>query len=528
MTALRSMLTPFADRLRALRGWRRVVAGLLLGALAALALPPFYLVPLLVPAFTGLIWLLDSVDDAPRRRRLGAWIGFWFGFGHFLVGVHWIAEPLLVDPGRTAWMIPFALPGLAAVLALFPALTCAAIVALPLRGARFARVFALAALWTVAEFVRGYVFTGFPWNLMGYVWFGMPAMMQVTALVGVLGLSALTILAASMPATLAARGPAAPRRWAPSLVFTLALPLALWTGGQVRLAGAAEAFVPDVRLRLVQANIAQRDKWDPALRVAHLERYVSLSRLPAQSPPTHVIWPETAVPFLLANDPLARVRSAAAVPAGGALIAGSVRTTFRDDARELRNALLVIDAAADVQRVYDKSHLVPFGEYVPLRGVLPVDKIVPGQGDFVAGPGRRLLEVAGLPAASPLICYEAIFSGRVTPRGARPGWLLNLTNDAWFGTFAGPQQHFAIAMTRAVEEGLPMVRAANTGISAVVDPYGRVIARLGIGEQGVLDSGLPQALAPTPFARWGEVIPLIVAALFLGLALMLRGSRKSP
>tara|TARA_R110002110_G_scaffold415612_6_gene652069 strand:+ start:95142 stop:96710 length:1569 start_codon:yes stop_codon:yes gene_type:complete len=522
------MLKIFAERTRALTGWRRVVTCLLLGAVSALALPPFYIVPVLVPAFVGLLWLIEGADATARRRRLGLWVGFWFGFGHFIVGVHWIAEPLLVDPARTAWLIPFALPGLAAVLAVFPALVCGALAALPLRAAPVARVFALASLWMVAEFVRGIVFTGFPWNLMGYVWAGAPPMMQVTAVVGVLGLSGLTILAAGMPAILGADGMSAARRWGLTLAVTIALPLALWAGGKARLAGAGDALVPDVRLRIVQANIAQRDKWDPNLRAAHLERYLSLSRTPADTAPTHVIWPESAVPFLLANDPPARIRAAAAVPPGGALITGAVRRVFVDDAPQFRNALLVIDAAADVQQVYDKSHLVPFGEYVPLRGILPIDKIVPGQGDFVAGPGRRLLDIPGLPVVSPLICYEAIFSGQVTPRGERPGWLLNLTNDAWFGTFAGPQQHFAIASTRAVEEGLPMVRAANTGISAVVDPYGRVIARLDIGEQGILDSGLPVALSPTPFARWGELIPMILAALFLVFALALARSRKSP
>jgi apolipoprotein N-acyltransferase len=521
------MLTNLAERAHTLSGWRRVATCFSLGALSALALPPFHIVPLLVPAFVGLLWLLEGADMVPGRRRLGLWVGIWFGFGHFIVGVHWIAEPLLVDPARTAWLIPFALPGLAAALALFPALVCGALMLLPVRAAPVARVFALASLWMVAEFARGFVFTGFPWNLMGYVWAGAPSMMQVTALVGVLGLGGLTILAAGMPAILAAKGPSLMRRWGLTVAVTIVLPLALWTGGQARLAGAGETLVPDVRLRLVQANIAQRDKWDQNLRAAHLERHLALSRTPAETAPTHVIWPETAVPFLLANDVLARIQSAAAAPPGGALITGSVRRAFHNNTQQLRNALLVIDDTADVQRVYDKSHLVPFGEYVPLRGVLPIDKLVPGQGDFVAGAGRRIFEIPGLPAVSPLICYEAIFSGRVTPHGERPGWLLNLTNDAWFGTFAGPQQHFAIASTRAVEEGLPLVRAANTGISAVVDPYGRVIARLGIGEQGVLDSGLPVALSPTPFARWGELIPMILAALFLVLALALARSRKS-
>jgi apolipoprotein N-acyltransferase len=221
------------------------------------------------------------------------------------------------------------------------------------------------------------------------------------------------------------------------------------------------------------------------------------------------------------------VQAAHAAPVGGTLITGTVRSAFRSGTRQLHNTMLVIDGAANIQQVYDKSHLVPFGEYVPLRGVLPIDKIVPGQGDFTPGGGRELLTVTGLPSFSPLICYEAIFPGQVTPEAGRPGWLLNLTNDAWFGNFVGPRQHFAISTTRTVEEGLPMVRAANTGISAVIDPYGRVVARLGIGQEGVLDSDLPVSLSPTPYARWGNMIPLILAMCLIGVGLARRGKRDT-
>ena len=289
--------------------------------------------------------------------------------------------------------------------------------------------------------------------------------------------------------------------------------------------------IPLLRLglvRLVQPNAPQHEKWDPRKAPVFFNRQLSFTAAPNGARPDLIVWPETAVPFLLPNDTLARTRVTVAVPADGRLITGSVRSTYQNNERQLRNALVVLDDSADVAQVYDKSHLVPFGEYVPLRGVLPIDRVVPGQSDFVAGSGRRLLAIDGLPWVSPLICYEAIFSGRVTPPGERPGWMLNLTNDAWFGTFAGPQQHFAIASARAVEEGLPMVRVANTGISAVVDPYGRVVARLGIGERGILDSGLPMALPETIFARWGETIPVALAVFSLLFALMLGSRIKAP
>jgi apolipoprotein N-acyltransferase len=515
------MLEPLADYLRGMRGWRRVLATILLGGLSALALPPLHLIPFLVLAFPGLIWILEGHDTESRSRRRAALTGFWFGFGHFFVGLHWIVEPMLVDPVRTAWMIPFAWPGLAAALAVFVALVCGAQAWFRFGENTAARVVVVAALWTVSELLRGVVLTGFPWNLIGYVWAGhgpgLP-MLQAVSVVGVLGLGTITLLGAAMPAVL---GRPTSNAFGPSalvLVATLLIPGVLWSGGLYRLQVSQTTYVPDQRLRIVQANIAQRDKWAPTLRLQHLETYLALSATPATNTPTTVIWPETAVPFFLANDALMRGEAARAAPPGGVLITGSVRAAFHNNQRQLFNALLVIDDAARVQHVYDKSHLVPFGEYVPLRGILPVDKVVPGQGDFTPGPGPRLIDVDGLPAFSPLICYEAIFPGRVTPGDARPGWLLNLTNDAWFGSFAGPWQHFATASSRAVEEGLPMVRAANTGISAVVDPYGRVQAWLGVGVRGVLDSDLPEPIAPTPYARWGDVIPLS-----MGLFLLLLG-----
>ncbi|MBO6783898.1 MAG: apolipoprotein N-acyltransferase [Alphaproteobacteria bacterium] len=506
---------------RGLAGWRRALLAVVLGGAAALALPPFHIIPLLLPAFTGLVWLLEGAETSGHRRvRRSALVGFWFGLGHFFVGLHWIVEPMLVDPARTAWMIPFAWPGLSAALALFPAIVCGA-VAIPRFGDRtWARVLTLAGAWTLVELLRGIVFTGFPWNLVGYSWAVSVPVMQVTAVLGIAGLGTLTVLMAAMPAVLGDSGATARRQGAVALLFALGLPALLWAGGAVRMSAGEMAVVPDVRLRLVQANIAQRDKWNPELRASHLARHVELSRSGDGPPPTHVIWPETAVPFLLANDPLVRIEASRAVPGGGALITGSVRTAFGAEGRRLYNAMLAIDGAANIAQVYDKTHLVPFGEYVPLRGVLPVEKVVPGQADFTPGRGRELMRIDGLPPVSPLICYEAIFPGRVTPDGARPGWLLNVTNDAWFGNFAGPRQHFAIASTRAVEEGLPLVRVANTGISAVIDPYGRVLARLGLGEAGVLDSVLPQALAPTPFARWGEAIPAALALVLLAAGLI--------
>lgn len=521
------MFVTLADRLRALTGWPRVLTALALGGVSALALPPFHLFPVLWIALPCLIWLLEGIDTGTRPFFRALFVGFWFGFGQYFVGLHWIIEPMLVDPARTAWMIPFAWPGLSAILTVFTAFVCAA-----QSGGKFGtdiipRVLAFAGLWTLFEMLRGTLFTGFPWNLTGYIWAGHAAglpVLQTSAALGIFGLGAVTVLAAAIPAVLGARDMPLVRRGVIALAVALFLPGLLWVGGSLRISGSDGAVVEDVRLRVVQANIAQRDKWRPELRRQHLEKYIALSRSPAATMPTHVIWPETAVPFLLANDVAARTAVARAVPPGGALITGSVRSAFVGGQRALFNALLVIDDKADVLSVYDKAHLVPFGEYVPFRDILPVDKVVPGQGDFTPGAGPQNLAVDGLPAFSALICYEAIFSGAVTPDLQRPAWLLNLTNDAWFGSFAGPRQHFAIATTRAVEEGLPMVRAANTGISAIVDPFGRVQARLGSNIEGIIDADLPAALDPTLFSRWGNLIPLNIgfALVFAGMVLRRR------
>jgi len=522
-------LTGARERMLGLGGWRRALLAALLGALAAAALPPWSLLPLLIPAFVGLVWLLDGA----RTTRAALFLGWCFGAGYFLLGLYWIAEPLLVDAARTAWLIPFAVVGLSGGLAIFTALTCAALDLLRRRGlvAGPGRIVALAALWTLLEWVRGWIFTGFPWNLLGYAWSPSPAMLQTASIAGPYGLSMITVLAAAMPALLVGEPAGKGRALRVPLViaFTLLLPAALFAYGAARLAAApppGSAVVPDVRLRLVQANIPQRLKWQADQRLPNLQKHIDMSRQPAADgvAPTLVIWPETAVPFFLANDPGARQLAAQAVPADGLLITGAPRSEEVAPGagpRRFWNSVHALDASGTIQATYDKAHLVPFGEYVPLRGILPIDKIVPGQGDFTPGPGRRTLRLAGLPPVSVLICYEAIFPGAAVDRADRPQWILNLTNDAWFGQGAGPIQHFAISRMRAIEEGLPFVRAAGTGISAVVDPYGRVLAQLGINETGILDSDLPVALENPPlFARLGSatlIWLMTLAAILTGL-----------
>ena len=530
--AMMGALHRCAGRLSVLRGWRRQWLAAGLGAFATLALPPVYLLPALLVSFPGLVWLLDGVE----RSRTAFSLGWWFGLGHFVTGIYWIALALLTDPERYGWMVPFAVVGLSAILAVFPGFAAWGVFQSRVKGP--GRVVVLALAWTAAEWLRGHIFSGLPWNLIGTVWTISDTMIQLAALTGVWGLSLLTVMCASSPALLADKSESGEVKidWlhlAPVLIAAAALEV-VWAGGAIRLAGAETPTVPDVSLRLVQPNIIQNHKWLPDLREAHLRKHLSLTSSQVKDPfvasapaaTTYVIWPETAAPFFLDFNTTVRFRIAAVTPPGGLVITGMPRATPPDVyPQQVWNSIAAVDSQGVVSGTYDKFHLVPFGEYVPLRSVLPLNKITSGGIDFSAGPGPRTMRLPGLPPFSPLICYEVIFPGNVIDAKDPPQWILNVTNDGWFGLSSGPYQHFASAQLRAVEEGLPLVRAANTGISAVIDSYGRVVASLGLGSEGIIDSPLPQALSgSTVYGRFGDFI--LLAMLFLGaVAVWYRGKR---
>ena len=515
-------------------GWRRSGIAFGLGAVSATALPPGHALPLLVVSFTGLVWLIHA-SRSPWRAAVAGW---WFGFAHFLFSIYWIGAAMLTDPSRFGWMVAPAVIGLSAGFALFPALAAfaARLPALPVTG----RVLALAIAWTAAEWLRGNILTGFPMNLMGTVWMPSVGMIQSVAVVGVYGLSFVTVLAAAAPAALATPDTDERRGRRPWLLPAVAFGLlaAVWVGGQARLALAPDRAPTEVTLRLVQANIDQSRKWEDGAREAGLAHHVVLSHEPGFDEKDVVIWPETAVPFFMDESATLQAFVSRAAPPGGYVITGAPRRT-RSAGRTIAvwNSLHALSPAEAITASYDKHHLVPFGEYMPLRGIINLRAIAAaGTVDSSPGPGPRTLSLPGVPPFSPLICYEAIFPGEVLADGAlpdeRPLWLLNVTNDAWFGHTAGPYQHFQAARMRAIEEGMPLVRAANTGISAVVDSYGRVVGRLGLGEIGVLDAPLPPALTTlTPMARlggWTLAILLLlatVAALAIGVRHW-RGARR--
>lgn len=484
-----------------LQGWRADLAALGLGMLSAAALPPVYALPVLLVAVPGLLALIGGargVGGAFRR----AWV---FSFGNHLLGLYWITEAILFEAARLWWAVPLAVPALAALLAVFVAApVCLARLAAP----GWPRVLAVAGAWVLGDMGRQFFATGFPWNPWGSVWEfpGVPGdvFIQLGAYVGVHGMTWATLLLASLPALgwrSRAGGAVAVAAWAA---------LGLW-----RLDQPAPP-APGVRVVLAQGDVAQSMKWDRGLAIEHFRRYLDLTArgvAEAGGGPTVVVWPESASPFLLADDPAAR--AAIAKAAGGhVVLAGSVR--YDGDGRP-RNSLLEVLPDGAVADMYDKWHLVPFGEFQPSWFPLPM-QVVPG-GGFAAGAGPKTLTLPEAPPAGALICYEAIYSAEMVDEADRPAWLVNVTNDAWFGNSSGPRQHLAGVRLRAAEEGLPLLRAANTGITAGFDAFGRELGRLPMNRQDVLVLALPGRLPPTFYARAGLAVPLALAtsSMFAGL-----------
>lgn len=452
--------------------------------------------------------------------RTGAFVVGWgFGFGWFLAGLYWVGIAFYADAERFGSLAVPAVLLLAGFLAILPGLACLA-VALPSWTSVRAQALALAVAWTLAEMARGAFGLRFPWNPVAIVWAGSDAMLQSVAWIGQWGLSLVTVAAATLFAAIVDGHGA--RRWIyPGIgVAILALLLA---AGSFRLSGSHDLAPQPAELRIVQGNISQDLKWDDARRAEWLHRHLELTVRSEPAEPDAVIWPETAVPYQLERDANAREAVASVAPSGGYVLTGGNRYNLDAEPPTANNSLFAIDAEGRIDGRYDKVDLVPFGEFLPFRPVLSLiglRKVTEGTLDFVPGPGRQTLALPGLPAFSPLICYEAIFPVDAAPLDPRPTWLLNVTNDAWFGRSSGPYQHLAMARLRAIEEGLPLVRAANTGISAVIDAHGRVTASLPLGEAGVIDAALPGALPePPPIRRWHGWITAALMLLTIGTSL---------
>ncbi len=526
-----------AKRVALLRGWRRWLMAFAAGAVGALAMPPFGFLPALFLSLVPAIWLLDGTTGAglPRWATLksAAFLGWFWGFGNFVAGLWWLGAAFLVEADQFAWAMPFGVLGLPALLAFFPAFGFALARLLWLPDAW--RILAFALGLTVAEWLRGHLFTGFPWNSPGMALGQNLWLMQSASVVGLYGLTFLSLCIGAAPAVLLT-GRTARARWtAPALAATLLLGLIGF--GVWRVPAEASASVPDVRLRIMQPNLPQDAKFNPRNRDAIMRHYLALSARPGENgtTPTHIIWPESAFPFLLHRDPASLARIGALLEPGSVLITGAARMDEPlpgEAVGKFYNAIQVIDDRGTILGSYDKVHLVPFGEYVP-RVLDAVIRAV-GLRQFVHIPGgfepaerRMTLAIPGLPPVAATICYEAIFPDEILGDGPRPNLILNVTNDAWFGRTPGPYQHFAQARLRAVEEGLPLVRSANTGVSAVIDPFGRIVNALPLSVENNLDSTLPVAETATVYSKWGKFSLTVTLAICLMLLVVRRGQHST-
>jgi apolipoprotein N-acyltransferase len=502
-----------------LRGWRRGLAAFAAGGLSVLSFAPFHVFPVLFVTLPVFVWLIDGARDT---KDAGV-AGWWVGFGYFLFNLFWIGEAFLVEAEKFAWALPFAVTLLPAGMALFWAFAAALCKRLWRPDVRRTVVFAI--IMGVMEWVRGHVLTGLPWNVLGYALTYPLALMQSVALVGVYALSLPAVVIFAYPLVRLAECRAAmTKRCMAEALAVAVVPIAVLYGyGAWRLASHMPEDIPGIKFRIVQPSVDQRETWQAGKQREIFALHLDLSATAPNGQRddlagvTHVLWPEAAMPFLPLEHPDALQAIADLLPEDATLISGAIRREKTENGRQLGfNSIMAFDTNGRLAATYDKTHLVPFGEYLPLSPLLTalgLEKLTHGLSAFDTGAEPRpLLAVPGLPPVGGLICYEALFPGAVIDDAHRPGVLINVTNDGWFGDTSGPRQHFHQARVRAVEEGLPLLRAANNGISSVIDPYGRVRGQLAMNVKGTIDAGLPAALPTPPYARWRDLMFILVAA----------------
>lgn len=501
---------PALDWLARRSARQRAAIGFAAGLASALGFAPIDAWPLTLAGFAALLLLIPVATGLRNALALG----WWFGVGHMLAGLYWIAQAFNFQDNMPAWAGWVAVVLLSMLMAIYPA--AATGIAWRFRGA-VPRVLAFAGAWMLAEWVRGYLFGGFPWNPLGVVTLPLLPLAQAASLIGGLGLSGLVLLVAGALALMVSDS-----AWRFAAATTLLVAAA--TGF-----GAASLSHPTrftgTRVHIVQANIGQDDKWRDDAEETNLRRYLALSAaVKRDGRPGLLLWPEAAVIGLLDEEPWLRRRLARLLGPGDMLLTGGVQAIRNERGRAIaaHNSLFVLGADGRIAGRYDKNALVPFGEYLPLRGLMEaigVARLAPGALDFWPGPGPRTLRLPGFPAVGPLICYEIVRPGHVVAKGDRPAWLLNASNDAWFSD-AGAWMHLEQARLRAIEEGLPIARATPTGVSAMIDARGRLLATIGRGRSGVLAADIPAALPPTLFGRGGSAIPLALALALVAAALL--------
>ena len=533
-----------------LEGWRRALLTVCAGAICTFALPPYNFPLVGFVGFPLLVWLLDGAASDPTRSLLGRLrpafaTGWLFGFGYFVAGLWWLGAAMMVDAAEFAIFIPFAVLVLPAICGVYFGL--ATLLARLVWSDSAWRIFALAASLSLFEYLRATLFTGFPWNEIGVMAAPLPLTMQTASLIGIHGLTLVAVLVFSSPAVLLDRVGRTPVLAIAAAVLVFHLGFGAW-----RMSENPTGFVPGVNVRVVQPNIAQTEKWNEDEANGIFQRHIDLTAMRAAAgdivgatppaadpadtsggkPPTTrtlVIWPETSFPFILTHRPDAIQTIADTLQPGETLIAGAARVEGTDEAdARYYNSVYVIDDEGQIVTARDKTHLVPFGEYLPYQNILEkiglrqIARAMPG--GFSRGTSREKVELDGAPSFLPLICYEIIFPGEIdvgTP-ATRPGFLVNDTNDAWYGDTPGPYQHLRLAELSSVAFGLPLVRSANTGVSVVSDAYGRQIAGLALDSTGTIETGLPKAAETTVFARLGNLMFWLIFAFSSAVAILAR------
>jgi apolipoprotein N-acyltransferase len=513
----------------------KIILTIIFGCLFTLCFAPYHYFGLGFISLTGLLLILDKLQKGKQHF----WYGFLFGFAHHVTGLYWISYSMLVEPDKFAWMIPFSASILPAYFALYIGLVCWITYRLRLR--RIAKVLFFAGCWALAEMARGYVFTGFPWNLAGYALSSKLAIAQIASFIGSYGLSVIAIIVFCTPYmavrfVMKNRSMKAVYRYSYALYYLMPTMfllgyISVW--GSDRIRDNSHKY-ENTSIRIVQPNIPQKEKFD-SLRVAdHLFKYYSLTLQESAKNdfvPDLIIWPEAAVNIDIEQEKTFLSEVTNIIPFKSYLLLGTIRREGWLINQKIFNSVQVINSLGEIERTYyDKFHLVPFGEYVPLRDYLPfVEKITQGIGDFNRGTGPKTLKIADIAPFSPLICYEAIFPSNVKNiyDTEKPKWILNVTNDAWFGNSSGPYQHLDSVRMRAIEEGLPVIRSANTGISAVINSVGTIENYISLNKAGIIDTKLPASIAKTFYGNYGNQVPLILALALIIISMTLKYLSRS-
>ncbi len=490
------------------------------GALCNLAFAPIHFFPAAIISISAFYFLLEN--EGQKKRIF--WLSWFYGFGYFLAGVYWIAIALLVDASQFAWLIPFAVTLIPGVLAIYLALFALSYKALIKKfnfSATYQKAIIFAIFWLIFEILRAFLFTGFPWNLLGYIWSFSDSLSQIANIFGIWGLSLFSVFICLIPTSFfkfenrkisIKKSNFSDKVFGTTLFFFFILSLFY---GHYCIDESKIMAEEDKKLRLVQGNIQQDMKWDAQQKYRNFLKHIKLTNSQDLNAVKIVIWSETAVPYAIDGNPELLDNLKLATPSDGALITGAVRVKYSssDEVEGVWNSVFAVGDSGVID-YYDKHHLVPFGEYIPLQKYLPfVSKITDGAIGFSEGDGAKTVKTNSL-SFSPLLCYEVIFSDKIIDKKDRPDLLVNLTNDAWFGKSSGPYQHFDMAKMRAVEYGISLARVANTGITAFFDPFGRVVKKIDLNEEGFIDVSFIKSLEPTIYSKYG-FYPLILLILTL-------------